>query len=133
MISPLLFNTVVDAIMKKVFKDRQGVQYDENRYLTDLMYADDSAILADDDNEATDVLNDIANTADAYGLTINVDKTKALINDGSQSTIHLNGTQIEQVREFKYLGSLIQEKKVASTAEIHHRIGLATAAFASLN
>lgn len=34
--------------------------------------------------------------------------------------------------EFKYLGSLVQQKKVASAAEIHSRIGQAAATFTSL-
>ena len=46
--------------------------------------------------------------------------------------MHLEGKQIQQVQEFKYLGSLVQEKKVATTTEIHSRIGQAAAAFASL-
>ena len=46
--------------------------------------------------------------------------------------VYLDGIQIEQIEKFKYLGSLLQEKKVASTAEIYSRIGQATAAFASL-
>lgn len=40
--------------------------------------------------------------------------------------------QIEQLREFKDLGSLVREKKVASTAEMYSRIGQAAAAFPSL-
>ena len=52
--------------------------------------------------------------------------------DGSPVNVYLEGIQIEQVEKFKYLGSLLQEKKVASTAEVCSRIGQATAAFASL-
>jgi len=96
------------------------------------MFADDSAIFANDDAEATNILNDIARIAQSYGLKINADKTKVMVLDGSQAIVHLEGTQIEQVQEFKYLGSLLQEKKVATTKEIHGRIGQATAAFASL-
>ena len=131
-VSPLLFNIIVDAIMRKALQGRQGVQYDEDYSVTDLMFADDSAILTDNDAEATDILCDIARIAQSYGLKINVDKTKVLTTDGSQATVHFEGVQIEQVQEFKYLGSLVQEKKVASTAEIHSRIGQAAAAFASL-
>ncbi|XP_051787580.1 craniofacial development protein 2-like [Erpetoichthys calabaricus] len=54
------------------------------------------------------------------------------IANGSQTNVQLDGVQIEQVQKFKYLGSLVQEKKVASTVEVHSRIGQATAAFASL-
>ena len=46
--------------------------------------------------------------------------------------VYLEGIQIEQVEKIKYLGSLLQEKKVASTAEVYSKIGQATAAFASV-
>ena len=118
--------------MRKVFQGRRGVQYDEGHFATDLMFPDDSAILANDDAEATDILYDIARTAQPYGLRINADKTKVLTTDGSQATVPLEGALIEQVREFKYLRSLLQEKKVVATSEIHNRIGQAAAAFASL-
>ena len=130
--SPLLFNIVIDSIMRKVFEKRHGVKYDVTNCLTDLMFADDSAVLTDTDNDATDILKDIAHTAQSYGLQINAEKTKVITTDGSTANVFLNGTQIEQVKEFKYLGSLVQEKRIASTNEVHSRIGQATAAFASL-
>lgn len=130
--SPLLFNIVIDSIMRQAFRNRLGVQYDKNGYITDLMFADDCAILANSDAEATDTLRDIAHIAQGYGLTINAEKTKVLVTDGSLATVDLEGMQIEQVREFKYLGSLVEERKVAATSEIHSRIGQATVAFASL-
>ncbi|EYC33440.1 hypothetical protein Y032_0002g801 [Ancylostoma ceylanicum] len=53
--------------------------------------------------------------------------------DGSEAKVYLEGVQLEQVQEFKYLGSLLEEKKVAATAEVNSsRIGKASAAFASL-
>ncbi len=50
--SPILFNIVIFLIMRKAFKDKQGVQYGIDRYATDLAFADDSAILANTDAEA---------------------------------------------------------------------------------
>lgn len=45
-----------------------------------------------------------------------------LTTDGLPANVKLDGIQLEQVQQFKYLGSLIEQKKVASTAEIHSRI-----------
>ncbi|CAM4496109.1 unnamed protein product [Leuciscus chuanchicus] len=118
--SPLLVNIVVDAIMRKVFEGRRGVQFDENgSSVTDLMFADDSGVLAEDDAEATDILYEIASVAQSYGLKINVDKTKVLTTDGSPADVNLDGIQIEQVQKFKYLGSLVEERRVASMAETY--------------
>ncbi|KAE9546983.1 hypothetical protein FO519_009804 [Halicephalobus sp. NKZ332] len=104
--------------MKKVFLRRRGVQFDNDHFLTDLMFADDSAIFADNDEEATDTLYEISRIAHAY--------------DGSQSTVYLEGTRIEQVKKFKYLGSIVQEKKVAASEEVLSRIGQSTTAFSTL-
>ncbi|WP_353805417.1 reverse transcriptase domain-containing protein, partial [Acinetobacter baumannii] len=97
-----------------------------------LMFADDSTIIAKDDAEATDILLDVACTALPYGLKINTEKTKVLTTDRSPAVVYLEGTQSEQVREFKYLGSVVQQQKVTATSEVHTRIGQATAAFSSL-
>ena len=75
-VSPLLFNVVIDAIMRAVFANRRGVQFDVDQFITDLMFADDSAIFADSDADATDILHDIAQVAQSYGLKINAEKTK---------------------------------------------------------
>ena len=61
--SPLLFNTVVDAVMREAFKDKRGVQFGLNNFLTDLMFADDSAVFANADAEATNILHKIAHIA----------------------------------------------------------------------
>ena len=127
--SSLLFNTVVDAILREAFKGRSGVQFGLNNFLTDLMFADDSAVFADADAGATNILYNIVHIAQSYGLKINADKTKVITTDGSPANVYLDGIQIEQVEKFKYLGSLLQEKKVA---EVYSTIGQATAAFASL-
>lgn len=58
--------------------------------MTDLMFADNNAILANNDAEATDILYDIARVAQSYGLKINADKTKVLT-DGSVAIVHLDG------------------------------------------
>uniref|UniRef100_A0A914V3Q0 Reverse transcriptase domain-containing protein n=1 Tax=Plectus sambesii TaxID=2011161 RepID=A0A914V3Q0_9BILA len=78
-LSPLLFNTVVDAVMRKVFDTRQGIQYGEDQYINDLMYADDSAILAEDEGEATDLLHKVAAEAEPYGLKIKRRKNKGYV------------------------------------------------------
>ena len=68
------------------------------------MFADDIVILVEDDTEATNTLHDITQTAQTFGLQINVEKTMILSTGGPPAYVHLNGVQIEQVTEFKYLG-----------------------------
>lgn len=76
--SHLLFNTVVYAIMREVFKGKCGVL---RKIVTDLMSTDDSAIFSD--AEAT-----------AF-MQINADKTKVLTTDGSRTNLHFDGFHIK--------------------------------------
>ncbi|CAF1119981.1 unnamed protein product [Didymodactylos carnosus] len=85
--------------MRKAFKGRPGVQFEVGDSAPDLMFADDSAVLGEDDTEATDILYDIARIAQSFGLQINAEKAKVLTTDGSPATVYLNGVQIEQVSE----------------------------------
>ncbi|VDO87171.1 unnamed protein product [Heligmosomoides polygyrus] len=95
--------------MQKVCSGRQGVQIGDNQFVTDLMFADDSAIFADSDAEANDILREIAAIALPYGLTKNAEKTTALTTDRPPCTLFLDNSQIEQVAEFKYLGSAAEQ------------------------
>ena len=109
--SPLLFNTVVDAVVREAFKGKRGVQFGLNNFLTDLMFADDSAVFADADAEATNILYNIAHITQSYSLKINADKTKVMTTDGSPANVYLEGIQIEQVEKIKYLGSHCCKKR----------------------
>ena len=53
--------------------------------------------------------------------------------DGSQTSVYLNGVQLEQVHHFKYLGSVIEDQKIDSSKDIHSRIGAAANAFGVLS
>ncbi|KAK6012917.1 hypothetical protein OSTOST_21903 [Ostertagia ostertagi] len=71
------------------------------------MFADDSAIFAETDEEATNIMCSLSEIAQSYGLKINAEKTK-------------------------YLGSVVQERKVVAEAEVRSRIGHASKTFAAL-
>ena len=77
-----------------------------------------------------DSLND---TCRAYGMEINVKKTKVMImglkkGRGAQQCIMLGGMPLEQVTRFKYLGSWIRED-AGCEVDIRARVGMAKAAF----
>ncbi len=66
--------------------------------------------------------------AKEVGLEINVDKTKQMLinsDQGIQTPLQLNGQQIEIVKDFKYLGSMV----ASSENDIKIRKGQAWAAF----
>ncbi|CAF0987987.1 unnamed protein product [Adineta ricciae] len=113
--SPLLFNIVVDAVMRKVFKNRHGVQFGDNEFITDLMFADDSVVFAESESEASEVIQNVKDAAYPYGLIVKLDNL-----------------QLEQVQQYKYLGSIVEAQRIAATADITKRIGQATAVFGTL-
>ena len=115
--------------MRKVFTDRRGVQFGDNDYITDLTFTDDSVIFADTEAEAFAIIHNIKNPAYSYGLAIDTDKTKVFTSDGSRAIINLDNVQLEQVQHLKYLASIVEEEKIAETADITNRIGQAAAAF----
>src|SRR3989442_841082 len=69
-------------------------------------------------------------TCKAYGMEINVKKTKVMIMNGTakpkgmQRCITLNNVPLEQVTRFKYLGSWITEN-ARSDEDIRARVGMA--------
>jgi hypothetical protein len=63
-------------------------------------------------------------------MGISVPKTKHLFTD-TNSSVSINGQQLEQVEEFKYLGSLIDIRDGAS-CEIKPRISMAWRTFGQL-
>ena len=130
--SPGLFNAIMDAIMRTAFQNRTGVEYSQNCFISDLVFADDCVFFSDTEGEATEILNDISRAAQPYGLRINEAKTKMMTSDGSNADVFLEGIRIEQVQKFKYLGSMLEEGIVAATIDVNSRIGTATAAFATL-
>ena len=76
---------------REALKGRRGVQFGLNNFLTDLMFSNDSAVFADADAEATNILYNITHISQSYGLKINADKTKVITTDGSPENVYLEG------------------------------------------
>ena len=101
--------------------------------IRDMLFADDAAIVAHSEQDLQALLSNFANACDDFGLSISKSKTKIL----SQGTttppeIVLDGTAIEVVQNFVYLGSNISSN-VSLDTEINSRIGKAFATFARLS
>ncbi|KAK6032379.1 reverse transcriptase [Ostertagia ostertagi] len=121
-ISPTLFNVVMDAVMRKTFNGRQGVQYGEGGFLTDLMFADDSAIFAETDEEATNIMCSLSEIAQSYGLKINAEKTKVMTSDGSPASVRLGSVALEQT--WTLLKSDLSHLEVFQMRCLRHMLGI---------
>ena len=95
---------------------------------------DDAVLVADKRKQMQKMIDSLNKTCKAYGMEINVKKTKVMIINGTakpnrmQKCITLNKVPLEQVTRFKYLGSRITED-ARSDEDIRATVGMAKAAF----
>ena len=109
--------------------------------VTDLEYADDMVLLADNWSDLTTMLDSLSTCCKKLGLTISCKKTKtlAVLPPNSPDALspvpihHIPGAEpIEVVSHFQYLGSIVQND-CGMDKEISSRICKASAAFQSLS
>jgi hypothetical protein len=109
-LSPLLFNIFMSDLAKKLNSVQEKLVVD-NVELNSLFWADDIVLLAKSDDKLTEMLNLLANYCKENKLTINNKKTKCLIFNKSGRLIRqkffLNGSELENVRTYKYLGFVL--------------------------
>src|ERR1044072_9304688 len=77
------------------------------------------------------LMNKLTEVAEEFGMSINVKKTKIMRvskSDARKFEIKVNGEYLEQVSEFKYLGSTITEDGRCQK-EVRIRIAMAKGAF----
>lgn len=130
---PLLFNMAFDSIIRETLDeseagvpmvDAHGMEWK----LAHLEYADDLCVFAESVPKAQSALNILERKLAEYGMGISVSKTKwmSIENAGRGETFELNGSTIEKVDSFRYLGSEIcadgdQSKSVAANVRSARR------------
>lgn len=133
-LSPILFNIYVEKIFQLALEDEtRGIKIN-GKLITNIRYADDTAILANSIEDLQILLNKLNEVGTAFGLNINIKKTKMMIvsrKDIKDATLSLNGEDIERVVRFKYLGAVVNEKWDCDE-EVKLRIGMAKETFSRL-
>ena len=132
-LSPLLFNICLDHVMKKINDTASGIRWGMVSRLGDLEYADDICLISQSVRAMAHKLTRLSDEAEKIGLKINIQKTKEMrmrIQDDRE--LRLKNTVIEQVQEFTYLGSIIDETG-GTEADVRARINKARRAFGMLN
>ena len=128
-LAPYLFIIVLDYALRKVIDGREEelgfcLKKCQSRrvgpeILTDLDFADDIALLSEQIHQAQNLLNNVEVQCGKIGLKINAKKTKSMVfNHQLPVTLHtLDGSELEIVQDFRYLGSLTQ----STEADIKNR------------
>jgi hypothetical protein len=101
----LLFNIVIDVIIKKL-NPRGNIS---TRLMQTRAYADDVLVISRTQQTMIDTFTKLKGEASKVGLTINENKTKYryCTRQVSRNVQFLKKRKIEQVTEFKYLGSIV--------------------------
>ena len=102
-------------------------------HFDDLDFADDLALLSHNQQQMQSKTTILTNISKSVGLRIHPGKSKVLkLNSGSSETITVGGKPLEEVAEFTYLGSKVDETG-GTAADIKARIGKARIAFSALS
>lgn len=133
-LSPLLFITVLDEVLREtVQQGQQGIWWTLTKKLDDLDFADDVCLLSNSISDIQAKLRRLYSAGLKRGLKINIGKTKLMrINTNNSTPVEINGTPIEEVSEFCYLGSMISTDGGTAT-DIQSRITKARAAYGGLS
>ncbi|VDP29476.1 unnamed protein product [Schistosoma margrebowiei] len=133
LLSPFVFLLVIDWIMKtSTSEGKHGIQWKSRTQLDDLDFADDLALLSQTQQQMLEKTNSVAATSAAVGLNIHKGKSKVLrYNTECTGPITIDGKDLEDVKTFTYLGSIIDEHG-GSDADVKARIGKARAAYLQL-
>lgn len=112
-LSPLLFNIVLEKVIKTWEKDTRGIQIGKKKEhvmnIKCLAFADDLAILTNTRQEAKEALERLHEIAEKTGLQISYAKTQYMERlPSDNSDIVTRFGKVSRVPNFKYLGEIIQ-------------------------
>ncbi|XP_060129557.1 uncharacterized protein LOC132591996 [Zootoca vivipara] len=131
-LSPCLFNLYAEFIMRKAGLDESqaGIKI-AGRNINNLRYADDTTLMAESEEELKNLLMRVKEESAKYGLKLNIKKTKIMAT-GPITSWQIEGEEMEAVRDFTFLGSLITADG-DSSHEIKRRLLLGRKAMTNLD
>ena len=97
LLSPTLFNILLERIMTDALEDHAGTVSIGGRTITNLRFADDIDGLAGTETELSNLVERLDKTSEAYGMQISAEKTKVMTNNinGISSTIKVSGESLK--------------------------------------
>ena len=122
-LSTTLFSAFINDLAEEIKSLNIGINID-NDIISTLFYADDIVLLAENENNLQKMLDCVYNWCSKWRMTINIDKTNVIHfrkkrNAMTNHEFKLGGATIRNVKEYKYLGVLLNEfMDFNSTAEL---------------
>lgn len=132
-LSPCLFNLYTEIIFRHITGFEGVIVGGVN--INNLRYADDTVLLAENEESLQAIINEVNKAGKAFNMKMNAKKTKTMIvtkkNDKPKISTSIDGTDIEQVTDFPYLGQKITEDGRCEE-EIKRRISIAKTTFSKM-
>ena len=99
-LSPCLFNLHVEYILRNagLEKAQVGIKI-AGRYINNLRYADDTTLMAENEEELKRLLMKVKEESEKVGLKLNIQKTKIMAS-GPISSWEIAGETVETVTDF---------------------------------
>lgn len=134
-LSPTLFIAFMDEIIKKCTERCKKLNIGHIKMqrvdISEGVFADDVMVIAKNSIELQNNLEVWNEVLKEHGMTINKNKTKVMVLGGQHEdfNIKIEGTNIEQVTELQYLGTIIDEtgtqekeinKRIEKTIQLYH-------------
>uniref|UniRef100_A0A2S2QSL5 LINE-1 reverse transcriptase n=1 Tax=Sipha flava TaxID=143950 RepID=A0A2S2QSL5_9HEMI len=130
-LSPYLFNIFVEEIMDKYKRNSNGTSINGEK-IRCIRFADDIALVSESEKDMQKSLTTLTKILQEYQMKINAKKTKTMVVTKAKEIpvvkVEVNNHLIEQVQQFKNLGSTITSDGKCSI-EIRQRIAMAKRAF----
>ena len=130
-LSPSLFNVILDYILRRLEKLGQLGKLMEPKDMEDAEYADDTCLMAEGILRIMELTELLAIESEKLGLKINFKKTKLMVvtrHLGPHPKLKIQGKEIETVGTFTYLGSELNSD-ASVEIEIKRRMAMAGSAF----
>ena len=105
-LSPCLFNLYAEYIMRNAGLEEAQVRIKIAGRNNNLIYADDTTLTAESEEELKSLLMKVKVESEKVGLKINIQKTKIMAS-GPITSWQINGETVETVADFMFLGSKI--------------------------
>ena len=132
--SGFLFLLALSWTIRKATADkRRGIRWNFATVLEDLDFADDIAFLSSKFNDLHEKTGRLTEEAARVGLKVNGRKCKTLRTEyaNNRESIVVNGREVEDVKEFLYLGATV-DKEDGGSKDIMNRLQKARSAFQRL-
>ena len=116
-LSPCLFNLYAEYIMRNAgLEEAQAGIKIAGTNINNLRYADNSILMAEDEEELKSHLVTVKEESEKVGLNLNIQKTKIMAS-GPITSWEIDGETVETVSDFIFLGS-----KITADGDCSHEI-----------